>query len=203
MIDLIVLGILALCVVVGVYRGFLRSALSFASFILALVIVLIALGPAVRWTRANTSIFSQIEVFTEAGEILSDPDTGQREAGSFTAEELERVLEGTSLPKPIVNSICKNVLAQNKTGEDAVSLEDYINHTIADLVINVAVFIVLYLLVIILLQIVLGLVGAMMKLPVLRQLDGLLGGIGGLLVGLLVVMILFCAVPVIQSALRV
>ena len=204
LIDLGVLAVLALCVVVGLHRGFIKSLLSLGASLLAMIIVLTLMNPGVRWVKNHTGLYNQILYFTEGNQLLAQSNAAQRQASSFTPDELDPILAGAKrLPRSVINPIGQAVLGETMKDQGVDTLEEYINNTLTNLVINAAVFIVLFIAVSVLLHVCIGMAGAIFKLPVLKQLDGLLGGIAGLLVGLLVVLVVFCAVPVMQSVLPV
>nr|MDD6335211.1 CvpA family protein [bacterium] len=202
-IDLVFIGVLALFIIIGAYRGFLRSLLNIAAIVLAVVLAL-CLRPGVsKFLVEKTGLYEQILYFTEGGQIINNTELATRDVATLSEEETDRILTSTGLPSAIVKPLKDNVLKSSFDRLGVSTLAEYINHTLANMVINIIAFLGVFVIASIALALVVGALDQVLKLPVLRHLDGLLGALAGLIVGLLVLMAAYVALPVLQSVLPV
>jgi|GEM_PF-2197531 len=204
-IDLAAILLLALFVVIGVYRGFLRSMATVCIFVVAFVFAAIFTGPMVRQAYRKTELYEAINYYTEGDQLLASAGTGiaQSPVDSFRRDELVRILAATTLPVPVQQAVVRNAVDQRKSGLGITSLAEYVDATLTENVLGVGSFIILFVSCVVVLQVGLAMYNALRPLPVLKKHDSLLGGLCGVLFGLMTVMAVFCVLPVVQSVLPV
>ena len=97
-------------------------------------------------------------------------------------------------------SSTKTTLGENVfASSGALTVAEYVSQTILQAAINILCFLVCFAALYIVLSIVLNLLRAVFRFPALKQLDGLAGGLFGLLRGLLLCLAMFTLVPLVQT----
>ena len=79
------------------------------------------------------------------------------------------------------------------------TVSDYVSQTVLSASTNIICYIVVFLALYLAISLILSAIRAVFRLPVLKQLDGLAGGVFGLLRGALFVFILFALLPLAQT----
>ncbi len=190
--DLVLLCVFLLFVAVGVRRGFIKSAVHFLGAVVSAFLAS-ALGGAVAGWVFNT-LFREALVEKISASIASL-------GGQDIAAALENVL--TSLPDFIVRALeeagvtaatLEGTLA-TKSGEAAELVADSLAPVFVGFL-KVLAVIVLFLLFSMLVRVLADMISTAFRLPVLRQLDGLLGGVFGFLLALVAFWVLVSAVQV-------
>lgn len=160
-IDLIIVGIILLCVGLGYKKGLAKCAIKILSFVIALVVVAILYKPVSNLVIQNTEIDENIQnsVINLIGKDVSEEG---------------KVKEDSNLPKTMVEHINKEV--ENAVGEARDNIVKNVAQEISVVTINIAVAIALFILVRIALIFVSALSKIITDLPVIKQVDKL-GGI--------------------------
>jgi len=180
-VDLIVLGIIGLCITFGYIRGLTGSLLKIISFVLALVISLILFKPVSSLIINNTNWDEGLETAIRQTIITEEVVTQTQET-----EEIEET-EEQSMPDVIINYINETIV---NAGEDAKeAIVDVAARNVAVTIINIATFICLFIIARIALILVRGLTNLITKLPVIKQADKLGGVLFGLLQSLAIIYI--------------
>ena len=178
--DGIILGICLLCVLIGVQRGFIRSVVHFLGAVIAACLASALGGVVAQWLF--DSLFRQAMV-----EKISDSLQGL--GAENAAAAVEQII--ASLPDFLVRALEEaGVTAASitggigvQTGQAAQLITDYLSPVFVNFL-KVLVVIVLFSLFMTLVRILAGVVSRMLRLPIIHQLDGLLGGIFGFLLAM-------------------
>lgn len=168
--DIIALTVLVLCVVSGARRGFVRSFLGVVSFVVAIVAGLLLFDAFHTWFAASA-----------AGVFLTEKITGA--LSTVFGESLGDTASGLQLPDFLQKGLER---AGTLTADVAASAAEQL----AALIVGVLAVVLLILLIRLALKIVMQVLSGVMKLPVLKQFNGLLGGVFGAVSGLFWVWIL-------------
>ena len=192
MLDLVILCVFVLFTVIGIRRGLVKSAAHFLGSILAAFFAS-ALGGAIANFAFNT-LFRDALV-KRISESLSSMGTGSM----FSA--IENVL--SSLPDFIVRAlqqagINSNTLAAavaDRSSQAAELITDALSPVFVSFL-KVLAVIVLFALFMILVRVLADMVAGVFRLPMLRQLNGTLGGLFGFLLALVSVWIAVSAIQV-------
>ena len=198
-IDAVLVIIVLVSTAWGLKKGFMKSLLGFIGYVIAL---LVALGIS-NWLAAFVYDSFLREVFIQRiSSVLADG------AASTAAEQAEKLLE--ALPGFVANALVNQGMTaaslESSLAGSATAIAPRVADIISPVVINlmrIIFIIVLFSALLFLVRILVKAVGAVFRLPVLRQLDSLLGGVFGLLSGfvfvLLLAAILGLAIPMMKE----
>lgn len=167
-IDLIIVGIIALCVIVGYAKGLTGALIKIVSFVLSLIIAFILYMPLSNYIINNTQIDNMIEN-TIRESILKNDDQTKKEENMPTAitDYINQKVEDAS------NSVKENVI--NSTAKD-----------VSQTIVRAGTWIMLFIIARIALIVLKFITALIAKLPVIKQFDKLGGIIYGLLEGLVI-----------------
>lgn len=167
-IDLIIAGIIALCVIVGYAKGLTGALIKIVSFVLSLIIAFILYMPLSNYIINNTQIDNMIEN-TIRESILKNNDQTKKEENMPTAitDYINQKVEDAS------NSVKENVI--NSTAKD-----------VSQTIVRSGTWIMLFIIARIALIVLKFITALIAKLPVIKQFDKLGGIIYGLLEGLVI-----------------
>lgn len=167
-IDLIIVGIIALCVIVGYAKGLTGALIKIVSFVLSLIIAFILYMPISNYIINNTQIDDMIEN-TIRESILKNDDQTKKEENMPTAitDYINQKVEDAS------NSVKENVV--NSTAKD-----------VSQTIVRAGTWIMLFIIARIALIVLKFITALIAKLPVIKQFDKLGGIIYGLLEGLVI-----------------
>lgn len=199
-VDLIVLLIIALAALLGYKRGFVKTSFRMLSFIIAIILSLFLYKPVATYIKENTNVSEWIvqaitnndsdQSLNENEEIITDemPEEGKKNEINST-EKIENTL--ANLPQNI-----KEYIGVNETINQA---KDQIALKIADTIINVMSLVCVYLIVKILLMIVCFILDGIMQIPLLKQINEVLGLILGLILGIIQVYTILAIITFLSS----
>lgn len=184
-IDLIILGIIVLCVILGYHKGLTGALLKIVSFVLALVIAFILFKPVSNLIIDKTNWDENLEQGIR-DMIISD------DIGDDTTEE-DNIEENQNMPTVITEYINKAVEDAGNEAKEAIA--DTTARNVAITIINAGVWIALFILSKIVLLFVKGLANLITKLPVIKQFDKL----GGIIYGILEAFVIIYGILAILS----
>lgn len=166
-VDLIILGIIALCVIIGYVRGLTGSLIGILSFVLSLVVAFVLFMPVSSFIVNGTNLDEDLE--KSIREIIIKDDTNE---------------ESEEMPSAITDYI-------NQKVEEAANQakENIVNSTARDVsvtIIKAGTWIVLFIVSRILMIFLKFITSLIAKLPVIKQCDKLGGIIYGLVKGLII-----------------
>lgn len=204
-IDLLVIGIIGLCVLWGLYRGFIQSVLNLAGGLLAFAGSFWLFPKLADVVSANTDITRMISTYTDSGSLLGDLDLSRRAVSSLSADGVSAIVQRAALPEPIGTLLKHNLTEQvfSPLGNLATNVGDYVNQTILSVSINVLCFLICFVLCFIVATILVNVLRAVFRFPVLKHLDWLAGGAFGLLLGVLLCFALFTVLPLMESVIPI
>lgn len=189
-IDLIIVGILVLCIALGYRRGLAGALLKLISFALALVIAFVLFKPVSNIIIDNTNWDESLtQGIREA--IVSD-------SNEETTDEEENA-EEQGMPTVIMEHINESVEAAGDTAKEAVA--DAAAEEAAIIIINAGVWIVLFIIAKIALFFVKGIANLITKLPIIKQFDKLGGIIYGILEAIVVIYIILAIISFVSPVL--
>ena len=166
-IDLVIVGIIALCVIIGYAKGLTGALIKIISFVLSLVIAFILYTPISNYIINNTQIDDMIETTIKSSIIKNDEEQAKEQMPTVIADYINQKVEEAS------NAVKENVV--NSTAQ-AVS------HTI----VRAGTWIILFVIARIALIVLKYITAIIARLPVIKQFDKLGGIIYGLLEGLVI-----------------
>lgn len=192
--EYLVISIVAIIMLVaglnGYKRGFVNIALTLAA---SLVAILLAAGlskPVAAYIKNNTPLYSNIE--KQMNQYVSKylEDSMELKTTELTDEMLEKL--------PVPDAITK-ILSENNTKDvikdlGSKNVGEYISAQLAGLIVTAIVYMGLFILFSVVLRILISMLDIIAKLPVVKEVNQLLGLAAGLIEGLLIVWV--CALLV-------
>ncbi len=185
-IDLIIIGILVICVFIGYKRGLTGSILKIVSFILALVIAFILFKPISNFVINNTNWDESLEQAIRQMAVEENNNEGT------VAEEDQK----KGMSDVIMNYI--NEAVENAGEEAREAIIDSTARDVAVTIINVAVAIALFIVARIILFLIRGLASLLTELPIIKQFDKLGGIIYGILQSLVIIYVILAVISFIS-----
>jgi len=187
-VDLIILGIVALCVFLGYKKGLVGVVLKILSFLIAIVISFILFKPVSLLVINYTPLDEKIETYiyqTIAGESIENTDPN-----------VEMQLDVSNVPQFMANNITNIV---EKASDDAkINVAQLVSNSLAVNIVQLIVLLSLFAISRILLLLVKTASDKLTELPIIKQFDKTGGIIYGLLQGLLVVFVVLAIISFIQ-----
>ncbi len=180
-----VLAVIIISTVIGIRKGIIKMLFSFLSVILAVVIT----------SLAAPHIGSFIKSHTDWDEAVRER-TGAyfEENGILVNAEAKIDTDELPLPVTIRENIGESAEEYLQKGYDVYNR--YIVDTAAGIIFSAIVYAAVFVLVLLILAVICAILNLFSRLPVLKQLNGLAGGILGALLGLVTVWVLFIIITV-------
>lgn len=172
-IDILALTILVLCIVTGIRRGFVRSFLGLLSLVVSIVAGLLLYNGFHAWFASSA-----------VGVYLTEKITGV--LNGIFGESLGASISSLNLPGFLQKSL-------DGAGELTAEVASSAAEQLAALVVGVLAVVLLILLIRLAIKLIMSVLSGVMKLPVLRQFNSVLGGVFGGISGLFWVWILLSA----------
>ena len=192
--DFLVIGLMGLFVFLGVRRGFIRTVLGFANFILAIFLTNLLYPHVGRFLRGFDGLFTALS--DSIGRLLGLDYLIEQRAGEAYGE----LIQGLPLPQVLINSLYENSTPVIHDALGALNISEYISNFLAGIVINIISLIIVFILVFVALIFLARALNLVAKLPVIKQLNRLLGGVLGAVWGLLITWVVLAVVVVYLSA---
>lgn len=192
---------LGLCVLFGLYRGFIQSVLNLAGGLAAFAGSFWLFPKLADVLSTNTEITRIISTYTDSGTLLGDLDLSSLSVSALSQDSIASIVERANLPSP-VDTLLEHNLAQqvfSPLGNLATNVGDYVNQTILSVSINVLCFLLCFVICFVVMTILINVLRAVFRFPVLKHLDWLAGGVFGLLIGVLLCFVIFTVLPLMES----
>ena len=179
-VDLIIVGIIALCAILGYFRGLTKSLLKIVSFVLALVIAFVLLKPISLLIINHTQIDDNIQ------KAIEEKMVGFVDQTSGNVEEAMR--ENSSMPE-VMTKYIQEAVAENKGNTEEAAKQAA--KSVADIIINAGTWILVFILARVILIFAKSILELIVKLPVIKQMDKIGGVFYGILEGLVIIYVAF------------
>ena len=173
-VDLVILGIILLCIIIGYVRGLTGALIKILSFVLSIVIAFILFIPVSNLVINNTKIDENLE--KSIREMILDNNEGKEE----------------KMPEAITDYIGQKV--EQATDSAKETIVDNTARDVSLTIVKAGTWIVLFIIARILLILLKYITALIAKLPVIKQCDKLGGIIYGLLEGLIIVYVLLAII---------
>ena len=202
-VDYVVLGILALSVLFGFYRGFVSSVLNTGGCLLSFGLSFVLYPKLAAVIQGDTELVRTLVHYTDASSRIGDLETAITNVGTMTREGIAELVGKVSLPAPLDAILESNLLNQAYAASGVTNVSDYVSQTIINACINVLCFAVCFVVLFVLISIIVNALKAIFRFPVLKQLDWLVGGVFGFLRGVLICYAAFTVVPLVLTVVPV
>lgn len=173
-VDLVILGIILLCIIIGYVRGLTGALIKILSFVLSIVIAFILFIPVSNLVINNTKIDENLE--KSIREMILDNNEGKEE----------------KMPEAITDYIGQKV--EQATDSAKETIVDNTARDVSLTIVKAGTWIVLFIIARILLILLKYITALIAKLPVIKQCDKLGGIIYGLLESLVIVYVLLAII---------
>jgi len=200
-IDIVILVVIALSVLFGLYRGFIQSVLNLGSGLLAVVGSFLLFPVISDVVSSNTAVTRFISTYTDSGSLLGDLGLSSLTVNALSEQHITEIVQRANLPHPLDTLLAHNLAEKvfSPLGNLATTVGDYVNQTVLSVSINVICFLLCFLICFVISIIVVNMLRAVFRFPVLKQLDWLVGGAFGLLLGVLLCFVVLTVLPLVES----
>ncbi len=185
----VVAAVLAFHVIDGLHRGFIKKSVSAVSLIITLVLVTYLTPQITTFIQDYTSLHESLQ--EKCSEIFLNNEYNQD-----VKTDQVMMIENMDLPENIKEMLLEN---NNKEAYDVLEVSgfhEYIGAYLANMIINALAYLLSFVIIWTLLRAILLALDVVAKLPLLRGINQLAGGVLGLVVGLVLVWIAFLLVTV-------
>ena len=201
-VDYIIIGVVAISVLFGLYRGFVSSVLSMGGGLISFLASFALYPKLTEIIQNNQELQRTLLHYTDASSRIGDLELALTNVISLGREGIQKVLTNVNLPAPLDSILQVNLENLVYGTQGAVTtVSDYVSQTILQASINIICFLVCFIGLYIAISLGVNLIRAVFRFPVLKQLDSLAGGIFGLLRGILICLAVFTLVPLVQTML--
>ncbi len=199
MIDLAILIILSLCVLAGYYRGTIYAAINTGVTVLALLIALLMIPAAAGVIKHSDRLYKGMLYYFEGYEYVSATSVEQvhTPANAVSDGDLKTIVNNANMPIPMGDAVQKNIRRLAYQEKGIVTLGDYFNQTIVDVVINILSMLGIFVVLRLIMGWTLRIIDSSFEgFPVMNRYDAVFSCGIGFLHGVLLVYTLFLLVPV-------
>ena len=198
-IDIVILVVLGASLIYGFYRGFVHTILSVACCLLS-VFLAFTYGPKLsQVVSGSQGVSATLATYTDAVARVGDYSLASLPVSQLSDSVIDQVLQSVSLPAPIASILQNNLKSQAFAGTGLTTVNDYVSNTVVAVALNALCYIVCFAVSFLVLSVVLSLIQHVFKLPLLKQLDWLAGGIFGLIRGALLLYVIFLLIPILST----
>ncbi|MBR6668225.1 MAG: CvpA family protein [Clostridia bacterium] len=201
-IDFVIIGVLAVSVLFGLYRGFIAGVLNLGGGLVAFLLSFGLYPGLAASIQNNQELQRTLLHYTDASSRIGDLELALTPVADLGREGVAQVLENVQLPSPLDAILRVNL--ENLvygTGGAANTVADYVSQTILQASINIICFLICFFGLYVLISVVLNLIRAVFNFPMLKQCDALTGGVFGFFRGMLLCLAAFTLVPLVQTML--
>ena len=199
-VDYVILGVLGVSVLFGLYRGFAASVLNVGGGLLSFIGSFWLYPKMAQLVQQNETLVQTLSHYTDVASRVGDLELSMTNVATLGQEGVQRVLDKVALPPPLDSILSVNLENMVYRASDMPqNVANYVSQTILQTSINIISFLVCFVALYIVISALMNLIRAVFRLPVLKQLDALAGGVFGLLRGLLVCLAAFTLVPLEQT----
>ncbi len=201
-VDYVIIGVVAISVLFGLYRGFVASVLSMGGGLISFLSSFALYPKLAALIQNNQELQRTLLHYTDASSRIGDLELALTNVINLGRDGIDQVLQNVNLPAPLDDILRVNLenLVYGTQGA-ASTVADYVSQTILQASINIICFLVCFAGLYIVISLGLNLIRAVFRLPVLKQLDSLAGGVFGILRGILICLVVFTLIPLVQTML--
>ena len=201
-VDYVIIGVVAISVLFGLYRGFVSSVLSMGGGLISFLASFALYPKLAALIQNNQELQRTLLHYTDASSRIGDLELALTNVVSLGREGIQKVLGNVNLPAPLDTILQVNLENLVYGTQGAVTtVSDYVSQTILQASINIICFLACFFGLYLIISVGLNLIRAVFRFPVLIHLDGMTGGVFGFLRGVLICLATFTLVPLVQTML--
>ena len=198
-VDYIIIGVIALSLLTGIYRGFISSVLNTGGCVVSFFLSFKLYPFLADSIRNNGDLVRTLLHYTDASSRIGDLELASTNVAQLTASKITEIVGKVQLPAPFDTLLQVNLEQQVYSGAGIDTVSDYVSQTILNASINIICFLVCFAALFLVISILINLLRAIFRFPILKQLDWLAGGVFGFLRGVLVCYAIFAVVPLVLT----
>ena len=202
-VDILLIAILAFGLLAGMYKGFLTSLLSTLGFVGAWFAARMVYLPIANLALSNTTLMAVLSQYLEpesffaskaqaamtVSEVVSGGEAAIQEAVATVGSKISIIAEAFE----------NNIRNQAFANLNIATLSDYLDQTIWEAVFGVVAFLIAFILIYAVVMLLVNLLDHVIRFPVFRMFDWLLGGILGLVRASVIAVLIITIVPSVIS----
>ena len=202
LLDVIILGVIGLSIAYGLYSGLISSLVNVVGLAAAWICAICFYPKLSAWIVDNTTLLNLIVHYTEGASHLSSLEAANTTVASAAYDFVVQTVQDAKFPAPFDTMLLENILGQVFSGQGLTTIAEYFNYTLAYAVLNIISFLLILAFVYLLFTIAGSIISYVMRFPVLRIGDSLLGAGFGALRGVFIVFAFFMLLPVVLSVVQ-
>ncbi len=185
----VVAALIAGHVIDGLHRGFIKKSVSAVSLIVTLVLVTYLTPEITTFIQKYTSLHESLQ--EKCSEIFLDDEYNQD-----VKNDQIMMIENMDLPENIKEMLLENNNSEAYEVLAVTGFHDYIGAYLANLIINALAYLLSFIIIWTALRALLLALDVVAKLPLLKGINRLAGGVLGLAVGVILVWVAFLLVTI-------
>lgn len=202
-IDIVILLIVGISVAYGLYKGFLHSLLNLACGLLSIILAFTFSPKLAEALSNNPGLSSTLAGYMDSS-LQVGADLKNLQVAGLEDNTVRLIMdEHVNLPVSIENALEDNLISKTLESKGAHTVNDYVSSTVVGIAISILCFILCYIGAHLILSLIVSIVSHVFKLPLLKQMDWLAGGVLGLLRGALLLYVLFLALPLVSTIISI
>lgn len=186
---IVVLAILIIGIIVGWFRGFTNILFETATTLVAIILAIILCGPVAKAIIKNENLMGKLESKVSSALKLDE--------AANKVPSADELFKNVNLPSVITDKISSGL--DEKTQNTAKAAAQATAQFVSRLIIYVACFIVVFIVAIIAIHLLDKFFDLINKLPVVKEVNALVGAAVGFLLALFVVWLFFAVVTLLSS----
>lgn len=202
-VDILILAVLAFSLLAGMHKGFVSSILSTFGFIGSWFGARMVYERIANLALSNTTLMAMLNQYLEPETFFASNSQALTTVSEVVSGGEAAIQSAVATVSEKISVIAKafeaNIRNQAFAKLNITTLADYLDQTIWQAVFNVLAFLLAFIVIYAVISLVINLLDHVLRFPVMRMFDWLLGGLCGLVRGLVVAVLLLCIVPSIVS----
>ena len=198
-IDIVILAIFGICLVSGMYKGFIASGLTVLGFIVAWFAAKATYGALSEAILSNSSLMGVLSTYLEAADFFPSAQIASAtvtEALASSTTIWNNALAAIQERLPfLAEAFASNVNTQAFASLGITTLADYLDQTIWTAAFQLLSFILLFFISYAVVTLLINLLSRVLRFPAMRGFDAIAGGLFGLVRGYLLVLLLLAVLP--------
>ena len=202
-VDILLLAVLVFSLLSGMYKGMITSGLATAGFFGSWFGAKLIYERIANLALSNTTLMAVLNQYLEPETFFASKTQAAMTVSEVVSGGEAAIQEAVATVGSKISVIAKafegNVRNQAFANLNITTLSDYLDQTIWQAVFSVVAFIVAFIVIYAIVMLLVNLLDRVIRFPVLRMFDWLVGGVFGLARGLVVAVLLMTIVPSVIS----
>ena len=198
-VDILLLAVLVFSLLAGMYKGFITSGLATAGFVGSWFGARLVYEHIANLALSNTTLMAVLNQYLEPESFFASKSQAMMTVSEVVSGGEAAIQEAVATVSEKIGVIAQafegNIRNQSFANLNITSLADYLDQTIWQAVFGVVAFLLSFIVIYAVVMLLVNLLDHVIRFPVLRMFDWLLGGIFGLARGLVVAVLLITIVP--------